>query len=168
MSDLLYNANVLGTTLEVTLADQDEPKVITKPFPSPTDWRDHWIYFLMIDRFNNLAAPPREPWDHETGERQGGSFNGVREKLAYLKDLGVGAIWLTPVLKNRQSESSHHGYGIMDFLQVDPRLGTRPEQAEAEFIGLVDEAHARGLYVILDVVIQAVLFERGERHEVRP
>ncbi|WP_447978992.1 alpha-amylase family glycosyl hydrolase [Candidatus Nitrospira bockiana] len=126
---------------------------LPKPFPSPLDWRDHWIYFLMIDRFHNPDAPPKHDWDRETGERQGGTFEGVRHALPYLKRLGAGALWLTPVLKNRLSHASHHGYGIQDFLEVDPRFGTRPELAEAELIRLIDEAHARGIYVILDVVI---------------
>jgi glycosidase len=143
------------STIQISVPGLGDPKNITKPFPSPVDWRDKWIYFLMIDRFNNPSAGPNSQWDREAGGRQGGTFEGVREKLAYLEDLGVGAIWLTPVLKNRQSppEGSHHGYGIMDFLEIDPRFAVSPQDAESEFIRLIDEAHARGLYVILDVVI---------------
>ncbi|MBN1421181.1 MAG: alpha-amylase [Planctomycetes bacterium] len=131
------------------------PRRIVKPFPSPADWRDEWIYFLMVDRFNNPAAPPRTAWDRRADDRQGGTFEGIREKLAYIDELGAGSLWLTPVLKNRQAPSgaSHHGYGIMDFLEVDPRFGSTPDRAEAELIRLIDEAHARGLYVILDIVI---------------
>jgi glycosidase len=139
--------------VQVAVPGCAEPQTIVKPFPSPVDWRDHWIYFLMTDRFDNPAAPPALPWDRETGDRQGGTFEGVRQQLAYLEELGVGALWLTPVLKNRQSESSHHGYGIMDFMEVDPRFGTAPDLAESELVRLIDEAHARGIYVILDVVI---------------
>ena len=75
------------------------------PFPSPPDWRDQWIYFLMVDRFNNKAAPPRhQPFDDPGfSDFQGGKFSGVMDKLPYLKKLGVGAIWLSPVLKNLQS-----------------------------------------------------------------
>jgi glycosidase len=142
-----------ASTIQVAVPGQSEPKLITKPFPSPVDWRDHWIYFLMIDRFNNPATPPKKQWDRETEHRQGGNFEGVRAQLAYIKNLGAGAIWLTPVLKNRLSQDSHHGYGIQDFLEVDPRFGTVPEKAETELINLINEAHAQGLYVILDVVI---------------
>ncbi|MEW6599602.1 MAG: alpha-amylase family glycosyl hydrolase [Nitrospirota bacterium] len=144
-----------SSTVEVKLPGTRKPVSVAKPFPSPVDWRDHWIYFLMIDRFNNPDASPKTAWDREAGGRQGGTFNGVKDKLGYLKDLGAGVVWLTPVLKNRQSppDESHHGYGIMDFLEVDPRFGSSPKDAETEFINLVNEAHARGLYIILDIVI---------------
>src|SRR6478736_1020647 len=95
---------------------------ITTPFPSPEDWRDQWIYFLMVDRFNNpdLAAPPKhQPFDGEHNAFQGGTLEGVRQQLGYIKDLGAGAIWLTPVLKNCQFEdTTFHGYGIQDSLTV--------------------------------------------------
>jgi glycosidase len=137
----------------VTLPGSGKPRLVTKPFPSPVDWRDHWIYFLMVDRFNNPVQPPARTWDRATGDRQGGTFEGIRQQLACLKDLGAGAIWLTPVLRNPPWQSSHHGYGIQDFLEVDPRFGSTPANAESEFIRLIDEAHAHGLRVILDVVI---------------
>ena len=106
---------------------------VTTPFPSPEDWRDQWIYFLMIDRFNNPNGPPKhQPFDGEHDVFQGGTFNGVRKQLDYLRDLGVGAIWMTPVLKNCQYEDgTYHGYGIQDFLQVDPRFASNPQAAKA-------------------------------------
>lgn len=147
----------LATARQVKFVDISLPggavQRIQKPFPSPIEWRDHWIYFLMIDRFNNPAEPPQFTWDSETDKRQGGTFEGVRQQLDYIKALGAGALWLTPVLSNHPSQPSHHGYGIADFLEVEPRFGTQPELAEAELIGLIDEAHAHGLYVIMDVVI---------------
>jgi glycosidase len=135
---------------------------IPAPFPSPEDWRDKWIYFLLIDRFNNPQAPPRHlPWDGEHGEYQGGTFNGVRAQLDYLQELGVGALWLSPVSKNCQySPYTYHGYGIQDFLQIEPRFASDPKKArknprlaEDELIQLVDAAHARGIYVIFDIVL---------------
>lgn len=156
LSDPAVRATLAGArqlrSVEIPLPDAAVHR-IPKPFPSPVDWRDHWIYFVMIDRFNNPSAPPRFAWDRETGERQGGTFEGVRQKLDYIQALGAGALWLTPVLRNRPSQPSHHGYGIVDFLEVEPRFGTTPERADAELIRLIDEAHARGLYVILDIVI---------------
>ena len=129
---------------------------ITTPFPSPQDWRDVWIYFLMLDRFNRADGklPASMPYDKPFGGFQGGTFNGVREQLTYIRDLGAGAIWLSPVLKNRQSDQgTFHGYGIQDFLQPDPRFGSSPGKEEDELRALVDEAHACGLYVIFDIVL---------------
>jgi glycosidase len=131
------------------------------PFPSPADWRDLPIYFLMVDRFNNPTAPPRQAWDTESDTFQGGTLEGVRAALPYLQELGVGAVWISPVLKNPQYDrGAYHGYGIQDFLAVEPRFTSDPARArsdpafaEAELRQLVDEAHARGLYVIFDIVL---------------
>lgn len=128
---------------------------VAAPFPSPPDWRDRWIYFLMLDRFNNPLAPPRQlPYDSIDVGFQGGSFNGVRQQLPYLKNLGVGAIWMTPLLKNCQyRQGSYHGYGIQDFLNIEPRFASAPEVAEQELRALVDEAHRQGIYIIFDIVL---------------
>jgi glycosidase len=135
---------------------------VSTPFPSPEDWRDQWIYFLMVDRFNNPQAPPRfAPFDGMHGVFQGGTLNGVRAQLDYLQRLGVGALWLSPVQKNCQySDFTYHGYGIQDFLEIDPRFASDPAAAkgnpklvEDELRALVDEAHARGIYVIFDIVL---------------
>jgi glycosidase len=127
---------------------------ITVPFPSPEDWRDTLMYFLLVDRFNNpQAAPKNPPWDGEYSDFQGGTFNGIREQLDYLRALGIGAIWLSPVLKNCQYSPTYHGYGIQDFLSIDPRFASDPAQAENELRQLVDEAHARGIYIIFDIVL---------------
>jgi len=134
---------------------------IPSPFPSPEDWRDTIMYFLLVDRFNNPMAPPNNlPWDSEFSDFQGGTFNGIREQLDYLKALGIGAIWLSPVQKNCQYSPTYHGYGIQDFLSIDPRFASNPAQAkqnpqfvENELHQLVDEAHARGIYIIFDIVL---------------
>lgn len=133
-----------------------ESSTITSPFPSPEDWRDVWIYFLMVDRFNREGGelPVSMPYDKPFGEFQGGNFNGVRERLSYIKELGAGAIWLSPVLKNRQSDRhTFHGYGIQDFLRPEPRFASAPGKEDDELRALVDEAHALGLYVIFDIVL---------------
>jgi glycosidase len=133
-----------------------ESRTITTPFPSPQDWRDVWIYFLMLDRFNRADGklPASTPHEKPFGEFQGGTFNGVRDRLHYIKDLGAGAIWLSPVLKNRQSDrGTFHGYGIQDFLRPEPRFASAPGKEEDELRALVDEAHALGLYVIFDIVL---------------
>jgi glycosidase len=143
-----------------------DTKDIPVPFPSPEDWRDQWIYFLVIDRFNNPTNPPastrlRPPiaFDEPFGEFQGGKFEGVRQQLDYIHQLGAGAIWLSPCLKNCQYENgTYHGYGIQDFLQAEPRFASdpaaaNPQRANDELRALVDEAHARGMYVIFDIVL---------------
>jgi glycosidase len=128
----------------------------TSAFPSPADWRDHWIYFLIVDRFNNPNTPPLhmpfdDPWFFGF---QGGKFSGVRQALPYLKKLGAGAIWLSPVLKNLPfDDSTYHGYGIHDFLCAEPRFAEEADHADEELRALVDAAHAMGLYVIFDVVL---------------
>jgi glycosidase len=126
------------------------------PFPSPADWRDHVIYFLMVDRFNNPGGPPlHQPFDDPNYDQyQGGTFSGVQEQLAYIKNLGAGAIWLSPVLKNlRFDRGSYHGYGIHDFLRAEPLFAPGAANADDELRALVDAAHKAGLYVIFDIVL---------------
>jgi glycosidase len=133
--------------------------------PSPADWRDQWIYFLLVDRFNNPAATPRfPPYNRMETRYQGGRLRGIQNQLPYLKDLGVGAVWLSPVLKNPPGFPHFWGgYLIQDFLRVEPRFCTDPTAAlgdpaigDAELRQLVDEAHRQGLYVILDIVLNHV------------
>ncbi len=127
-------------------------------FPSPRDWRDHCMYFLLVDRFdNNQSGVPA--YDSENaaygrdiqqgGVFQGGNLRGIICRLDYIKNLGCSVIWLSPIFKNRQEKNdTYHGYGIQDFLQVDERFGTLED-----FQDLVREAHARGIYVIQDIII---------------
>jgi glycosidase len=145
----------LKTTKNVPVGGQT--RAVRSPFPSPEDWRDKWIYFLMIDRFNNPAAGPKGVWNRRFDFRQGGTFKGVQSKLAYLEQLGVKAIWLSPVLKNARPDRqyNYHGYGQQDLLNVEERFasdGTRAT-AELELAELIDEAHAREIYVVLDIVL---------------
>jgi len=127
--------------------------------PSPEDWRDCWIYFLMVDRFNNPAGPPKSGFDVKFGGFQGGTIEGMRQQLDYLKDLGVGAVWFSPVLKNCQFLDGHpnggtyHGYGIQNFLDIDPRFASDHQNAVDELRRFVDDAHAKGIYVIFDIVL---------------
>lgn len=142
-----------GSTINVNVDGQQ--RTIPRPFPSPVDWRDCWIYFLMIDRFNNDASPPRQTWNRYCNVRQGGTFKGVQAQLGYLETLGVKAIWISPVVKNSPPDWNYHGYGAQNFLDLDARFasdGTLPT-AEIELTDLVNEAHARGMYVILDIVL---------------
>ena len=78
---------------------------------------------------------------------QGGTLAGVISKLDYLRDLGVTTVWLSPVFRQRGHLDTYHGYGIQDFLDVDPRFGSRTDLVE-----LVRQAHDRGMRVLLDVI----------------
>ena len=129
-----------------------------KIFPSPADWRDVFVYFLLLDRFDNNDQH-LEPFDRASAPIgrdprqgkifQGGNLKGLLRRLDYIKGLGANGIWLSPVLKNRvESADSYHGYGIQNFLEVDPRFGT-----EADLKNLVHQAHERGMYVILDIIL---------------
>jgi glycosidase len=127
-------------------------------FPSPPDWRDVWIYFLLVDRFDNPASPAPKP---DPLQYQGGSFAGIAARLPYLQRLGAGALWLSPIVMNPQwFDSFYGGYAIADFLRVEPRFCASPAAAlanpalaDAELQQLVAAAHAQGLYVIFDVVL---------------
>src|ERR1043166_2548420 len=138
----------LQTVLDQATTTSGQPD---GPFASPEDWSDRWIHFLMVDRFNNPDWPPRhQPFD-DPGffDFQGGQFAGVGQQLPYIRQLGAGAIWIAPVLKNLPFEGgTYHGYGIHDFLRADPRFADNPQQADGELRDLVDAAHAQGLYVI--------------------
>jgi glycosidase len=125
-------------------------------FASPEDWRDLPIYFLMVDRFNGKGAakPANLPFDASFNGFQGGGFAGVQSQLKYIKDMGFGAIWLSPVLQNRFTDTTaYHGYGIQNFLTAEPRFATNPASADDELRALVDAAHEMGLYIIFDIVL---------------
>src|SRR5580765_2132366 len=135
-------------------------------FASPVDWRNEVLYFLLPDRFsdgkdktrplldrgNLAAARPAwfrfDEWARSGGERwQGGTIAGITSRLDYLETLGVTAIWVGPIFKQRGHLDTYHGYAIQDFLEVDPRFGTRQD-----LVDLVDAAHAKKLRVILDII----------------
>lgn len=129
-----------------------------KVFPSPHDWRDQFIYFLLVDRFDNNQSnnPPYDPTSAPHGRDpkqgglfQGGNLKGLSRRLDYIQSLGCTAIWLSPIFKNRREfNDTYHGYGIQNFLEVDPRFGTLEDLQE-----LVGQTRARGMYVILDIII---------------
>ncbi|MBX2849829.1 MAG: chitobiase/beta-hexosaminidase C-terminal domain-containing protein [Acidiferrobacterales bacterium] len=115
------------------------------------DFREETIYFLLTARFydgdasNNYYNRDRiEPGDpHWRGD-----FKGLIQQLDYIQDLGFTAIWVTPPVENR-SGLDYHGYHAYDFYKVDPRL----ESEGASYQDFIDAAHAKGLKVIQDVVI---------------
>jgi hypothetical protein len=146
---------------------------------SPDAWEDQLMYFLLPDRFSdgnergyrNLAnklvntgttplfskadrgnaidaSDERNKWLNAGGKFIGGKIKAIVSKLGYLKRMGVTTLWIGPIFKQIADLETYHGYGIQDFLDVDPRFGTREDLNE-----LVQAAHAAGIYVLLDVVL---------------
>ena len=122
------------------------------------------IYLLMPDRFSNgdsnndFIQGLRAGTDRtKPGLRHGGDFQGIINHLDYLKELGVTAIWMTPVFINDMPEiaggygdhvyGAYHGYAATDFYQTDPRFGTNQKYKE-----LVETAHEKGLKVVMDII----------------
>ena len=120
-------------------------------FPSRTDFRDESIYFVMTTRFyDGDATNNTHCWD---GNNPGdpawrGDFKGLIEKMDYIKALGFTAIWITPVVENA-SGYDYHGYHAHDFSKVDHRY----ESEGVGFQQVIDEAHKRGMKIILDIVL---------------
>lgn len=116
------------------------------------DFRDETIYFAMTTRFydgdptNNTYC-----WDgvlNVNDPEWRGDFKGLISKLDYIKALGFTAVWITPVVENA-SGLDYHGYHAFNFQKVDPRY----ESEDCKFQDLIDAAHARGMKVILDIVL---------------
>lgn len=117
------------------------------------------LYMLMPDRFasgRNITKPMKglNPYVVDRSKpslRHGGDLEGVRQHLDYFNQLGVTALWFTPVLENNSpdmnSQSSYHGYATTNYYRVDPRFGTNEDYAR-----LVAEAHAKGLKVVMDMI----------------
>ena len=125
------------------------------------------LYMLMPDRFaqgagHNPQVKGMRAYKEDRTQpslRHGGDLNGIREHLDYFCDLGVTALWLTPVLENdspdnEQGYSTYHGYATTNYYRVDPRFGTN-----ADYRRLVDEAHAKGLKVVMDMIFNHSGFE---------
>ena len=118
------------------------------------------LYMLMPDRFAN-GNPKNDVIKgmedqlcnrNEPSLRHGGDLEGLRQHLDYFTNLGVTALWLTPVLENDRpadggKHSTYHGYATTDYYRVDPRFGTNEE-----YKVLVDECHKKGLKVVMDMI----------------
>lgn len=147
-------------------------------FPSPVAWEDEVLYFLLLDRFSDdseagyrgneggeiagvtplftpanvgdacTTATSAAQWRAAGAAWVGGNLVGLRNKIGYLQRLGVSAIWVSPVFKQVVGASTYHGYGIQDFLAVDPHFGT-----VADLKAMVATAHDLGIRVILDIIL---------------
>ena len=126
-----------------------------------TDFRDESIYFMITTRFydgdpkNNVLC-----WDNQAAQIETkdpcwrGDFQGVIDKLDYIKALGFTAIWITPVVQNA-SGYDYHGYHASDFSKVDCRYqsGDGKKSGDVMFQELIDKAHKKGIKIILDIVL---------------
>ncbi len=161
--------------VEKSLLEIDFASLTRKPYtPSPAAWEDQVLYFLMLDRFSDgnerggYADASRQPiekgdtplyrpndqgqvdydrWFSAGAGWQGGTIKGLTSKLGYLRRLGVTALWISPPFRQVPFEHNYHGYGVQNFLDVDPHFGTRED-----FRDFVRAAHEQGMYVILDVI----------------
>lgn len=129
-----------------------KPKPSNSPLP-PINSSDV-VYLLMPDRFSNgdtkndtLSWMFQGSHRERSFGRHGGDIRGVRNSVGYLKDLGVTALWMNPVLENNQRTESYHGYAITDLYKVDARFGTNDDYLE-----LIKECHVAGIKVIQDMV----------------
>ena len=124
------------------------------------------LYMLMPDRFassgvdrSNIKGMKAYTINRkEPSLRHGGDINGIRQHLDYFKELGVTALWFTPVLENNLPDggksSSYHGYATTDYYRVDPRFGSNDD-----YIQLIDEAHQKGLKVVMDMIFNHCGFD---------
>ncbi len=150
------------------------PRTTTNPgfqyTPSPSDWRDINIYQLFTDRFANGAddtyvnskgwSCDNRTWPTTRNFHHGGDWKGLKDNLDYLSGMGVRALWISGVQMNDQGRDAnytpYHMYHPTDFFRVDPAMGTFQDLKD-----LIDACHARGIYVILDVVINHMADKNG-------
>jgi glycosidase len=109
---------------------------------------DDVIYLIMPDRFADGDPANDQPFYDRSKPMayHGGDLRGIREHLAYLADLGVTTIWLTPVWKN--TDADYHGYHVVDFYALDSHMGSMQE-----YQALVADAHRLGMKVLIDYVV---------------
>jgi glycosidase len=154
-------------------AQEAEKRIPYQLLPHPRkDWSTReqlsakdLIYLIMPDRFaNGDVTNDVVPGTNDTllnrqkfFFRHGGDLQGIIDRLDYLEDLGVTALWLNPVLENNQPYASYHGYAVTDHYRIDRRFGTNEKYRE-----LVEKAHNRGIKVIMDVIFNHV----GDQHHL--
>lgn len=107
------------------------------------EWREEFIYFLLIDRFHDSNKRHTIGFDtrhsgfgnsEQLSKPCGGTIRGILNHLDYIRNLGCTAIWLSPVFKN--NPEAYHGYAIEDYLEIDERFGTKGDLED-----LVERAH---------------------------
>jgi len=113
------------------------------------------IYLIMPDRFangdtanDNIAGMKEKADRTKPDSRHGGDIKGIANHLDYLKELGVTALWMTPLVENDQAVYSYHGYSCTDYYKIDPRFGSNED-----YVKLSGEIHKRGMKLIMDQVL---------------
>ncbi len=154
---------ILFTLILTTMFLGCSPKKEVVQTKTPFVWEGANLYFLLIDRFNN-GNPDNDkiiPRNKETGVLRnfmGGDIKGITQKIdeGYFTDLGINAIWMTPVVEQIHGSVDEgtgnsygfHGYWTKDWTNIDPSYGTKEDLKE-----LVEKAHAKGIRIVLDAVI---------------
>lgn len=113
------------------------------------------LYLLMPDRFangntQNDHIPGMAPYKidrKDPNARHGGDLAGIEQNLDYFSDLGITALWFTPVQENNMTGGSYHGYATTNYYKIDPRFGSNEE-----YKSLVAKLHARGIKVVMDMI----------------
>ena len=142
--------NTVGTSTFSAEYTRDDSTPVTTV---TGDWRELSIYQIMVGSFQHGeggASGYSDMWG-PTGHRKNGNLRGIIDALDYIKDLGMNAIWMTPVFDSTNGQGGEKlqatGYFCTNYFKIDPKFGT-----EAEFDELIQKAHERGIYVILDGV----------------
>jgi alpha-amylase len=150
----MASLTALATLLTLAAGCVDASEVETVDAVRPViveDWRDEIIYQIFVDRFAD--GDPNNNFNVDRtamGSYHGGDWQGIIDKLDYLESLGVTTLWISPVVKNLESDAgfgSYHGYWTQNFLEVNPHFGDL-----AKLRQLVDACHGRNVKVILDIV----------------
>lgn len=150
----LYSAIALLLSASAALGCMQFPEEDQGEIPLAThveDWRDEVIYQVLIDRFADGDAGNNYRVDLTTaGHWHGGDWKGLEDNLQYLEDLGVTTLWISPIVKNVDTDAGfdgYHGYWAQDMTELNPHFGDLPALRS-----LVRSAHERGMKVILDIV----------------
>ncbi len=163
------NAEVLEISEISSETDLDLDFIFTRDI----EFRQETLYFIVVDRFhdgdpdNNEGPNPElyDPSQEEWGKYWGGDLQGIIDKLDYLKNLGVTAIWLTPLFEQVEGlffeSAAIHGYWTKDFKRINPRfinegenpsLNATQDSRDTVFDRLIEELHKRNMKLILDIV----------------
>jgi alpha-amylase len=140
-------ASLLATTGCMKFEDAEPIQISTHV----EDWRDEIIYQVLVDRFANGDAGNDYRVDYSSlGHWHGGDWKGLEDRLDYIQELGVTTIWISPVVKNVDTDAGfdgYHGYWTQDLDAPNPHFGDVPALRR-----MVASAHDKGLRVILDIV----------------